>query len=70
MEQTRDLISQWRKCLNDYRAASKKISRQIIQITNDSDDDQKEKIIDAFGNSKLLIILLLAIDYKLLKTII
>ena len=54
MEQTRDLISQWRKCLNDYRAARKKISRQIIQITNDSDDDQKEKIIDAFGNLKII----------------
>ena len=54
MEQTRVLISQWRKCLNDYRAASKKISKQLMQLTNQSTDDEKERIIDAFGNSKII----------------
>ena len=53
MEQTRELISQWRKCLNDYRAASKKISKQLIQLTDQSTDDEKERIIDAFGNSNI-----------------
>ena len=54
MEQTRVLISQWRKCLNDYRAASKKISKQLMQLTNQATDDDKERIIDAFGNWKII----------------
>ena len=54
MEQTRELISQWRKCLNDYRAASKKISKQLMQLTDQSTDDEKERIIDAFGNWKII----------------
>ena len=55
--QARNLIADWRKCLNDYRAASKKIALSYVKLTDESIEEDKLRIIDIFGNISFQIIL-------------
>ena len=48
--QAKELIGQWRKFLNDYRAKSRAIARQIIELMGGLDNDDKLRVIDLFGN--------------------
>ena len=48
--QARSLIADWRKVLNNYRAASKKIAQAYMDLTESCNDEDKLRVIDIFGN--------------------
>ena len=62
--QARELIGQWRKFLNEYRVNSRTIARQIIQLVEGLDDNDKLQVIDIFGN--ILFIIMMLILFRLL----
>ena len=48
--QAKEIIAQWRKNINDYRRCAKQHVREYIALVEKSTDDQKERLIDMFGN--------------------
>ena len=48
----RKIIAEWRKCLNQYRAASQKLANEYIQLTSTGTDDEKLSYINIFGKIK------------------
>ena len=52
--QAKEIIAQWRKEINTYRKSAKQHVREYIVLVDKSTDDQKERLIDMFGNSILI----------------
>ena len=48
--QAKEIIAQWRKDVNIYRKNAKQHVREYIALVEKSTDDQKERLIDQFGN--------------------
>ena len=64
--QARELIGQWKRLINEYRKNSRTIARQIIDLVNGLDDDDKIKVIDIFGRLYPIILFLISICRSLL----
>ena len=52
--QAKEIIAQWRKEINTYRKSAKQHVREYIVLVDKSTDDQKERLIDMFGNFILI----------------
>ena len=52
--QAKEIIAQWRKEINSYRKSAKQHVREYIVLVDKSTDDQKERLIDMFGNFILI----------------
>ena len=48
--QAKEIIAEWRKNINSYRKSAKQHVREYIALVEKSTDDQKERLIDQFGN--------------------
>ena len=53
--QARVLIGDWRKVLNAYRAASKRISQKYMSLTEAAEEEDKIALIEIFGKQKYFI---------------
>ena len=59
--QAKEIIAQWRKEINSYRKSAKQHVREYIVLVDKSTDDQKERLIDMFGNFILIKVVMIII---------
>ena len=59
--QAKEIIAQWRKEINSYRKSAKQHVREYIVLVDKSTDDQKERLIDMFGNFILIWVVMIII---------
>ena len=59
--QAKEIIAQWRKEINTYRKSAKQHVREYIVLVDKSTDDQKERLIDMFGNFILICVVTIII---------
>ena len=59
--QAKEIIAQWRKEINTYRKSAKQHVREYIVLVDKSTDDQKERLIDMFGNFILIKVVMIII---------
>ena len=59
--QAKEIIAQWRKEINTYRKSAKQHVREYIVLVDKSTDDQKERLIDMFGNFLLICVVTIMI---------
>ena len=53
MNNAQNIIGEWRRVLNTYRAASRRLANEYIKLTSTGDDDMKLAVIEKFGKNYL-----------------